>query len=220
MALVWKNKEERPLELEVHCTRNGVLETVLNVTAYGLEKATAVFRTGSLHSSVLAFLDHGGELKLVTTSGDKIISCSGPVSAYDYGYATTDDENEEPPRKMPKTGRFPIVNFAAEDFDLAPDFQFPLGTPSGIISQYTKKTASQMKKRVVIGVELELELEVDAARRRRVPGLVPSRYDRARVFIAKSREHRRPARPWGLCAALWRRPGSTQWPLGPRRVRH
>ena len=95
MALVWKNKEERPLELEVHCTRNGVLETVLNVTAYGLEKATAVFRTGSFHSSVLAFLDQGGELKLVTTSGDKIISCSGPVSAYDYGYATTDDENEE-----------------------------------------------------------------------------------------------------------------------------
>ena len=149
MALVWRDPRDRPLELEVHCTRNGVLETVLNVTAYGLEKATAVFRTGSFHSSILAFLDNGGELKLVTTSGDKIISCSGPVSAYDYDYATTDDENEEPPRKMPKTGRFPIVNFAAEDFDLAPGFQFPPETSSKIISQYSKKTASQMQKRVV-----------------------------------------------------------------------
>ena len=37
----------------------------------------------------------------------------------------------------------------------------------------------------MIGVELELELEVDAARRRRVPGLAPSRHDRARVLLRR-----------------------------------
>ena len=217
MALVWRPGQ---LKLEVFCIRKGEVERVLDVTAHGLETVRKNLEAGRLTSSIRAFLDNGGEqLQLVTTRRDKVISW---LETYTYRYATTDDGNEdEPPQKMPRTGPFEPVEFDPHDFDLGPPPQFPPGTPSGIISQYTERTASQMKKkRVVIGVELELELEVDAARRRRVPGLVPSRYDRARVFIAKSREHRRPARPWGLCAALWRRPGSTQWPLGPRRVRH
>ena len=51
----------------------------------------------------------------------------------------------------------------------------------------------------MIGVELELELEVDAARRRRVPGLAPSRHDRARVSLRR-RENTDGRRGRGACA--------------------
>ena len=142
MALVWRPGQ---LKLEVFCIRKGEVERVLDVTAHGLETVRKNLEAGRLTSSIRAFLDNGGEqLQLVTTRRDKVISW---LETYTYRYATTDDGNEdEPPQKMPRTGPFEPVQWDAKDFDLAPDFQFPLGTPSGIIHLNCQKTASQMKK--------------------------------------------------------------------------
>ena len=143
MALVWRPEQ---LKLKVFCIRNGHVEDVLDLTAHGLETVRKNLKDGRLTSSIRAFLDNGGEqLQLVTTRRDKVISW---LETYTYGYATTDDGNEDEPRqKMPRTGPFEPVEFDADDFNLGPPPQFPPETPSKIIHLNCQNTASQMKKR-------------------------------------------------------------------------
>ena len=142
MALVWRPEQ---LKLEVLCIRNGHVEDVLDLTAHGLETVRKNLEAGRLTASIRAFLENGGEqLQLVTTRNNRVVSW---LETYTYASATTDDENEEPPQKMPKTGPFESVEWDAKDFDLGPPPQFPPGTPSRIIHMNCQKTALQIKKR-------------------------------------------------------------------------
>jgi len=141
MALQWP---DRSFKLKVFCIRNEALVTVLDVTAHGLATVEEAFETGRFPSPIREFLDNGGQLQLARTRGNKVISW---LETYPKAYATTDDENEERPQKMPKTGPFESVEWDADDFDLGPPPQFPPGTPSRIIHMNCQKTALQIKKR-------------------------------------------------------------------------